>query len=196
MKSEPAEEQNPDAESAAQETKEKAAEEVKEEPKDQEEEKEQQPEAAAADAEVEEKDRSLTDPSLEEQKPAAMAAPPPVADIKFNITTKVSLLNQPDIRLSAFYSLLNNSIHVFPGGEAGAAREHGVDERVGVGLLLGVRRGRRGAGGAPGAGRAEAQAEGARPHRAARAEQGLGDVRPLLHHVDRLTDLRGRRGRR
>ena len=85
MKSEPAEEQNPDNE-----TKEKAAEEVKEEPKDQEEEKEQQPEKDAADAEVEEKDRSLTDPSLEEQKPAAMAAPPPVADIKFNITTKVS----------------------------------------------------------------------------------------------------------
>ena len=79
MKSEPAEEQNPDAESAAQETKEKAAEEVKEEPKDQEDEKEQQPEAAA-DAEVEEKDRSLTDPSLKEQKPAAMAAPPPVAE--------------------------------------------------------------------------------------------------------------------
>ena len=194
MKSEPAEEQNPDAESAAQETKEKAAEEVKEEPKDHEEEKEQQPEAAA-DAEVEEKDRSLTDPSLEEQKPAAMAAPPPVADIKFNITTKVSILNQPDNH-KPFYSLLNNSIHVFPGGEAGAAREHGVDERVGVGLLLRVRRGRRRAGGQPGAGRAEAQAEGARPHRAARAEQGLGDVRPLLHHVDRLTGLRGRGGRR
>ena len=91
MKSEPAEEQNPEAESAGQETEEKATTEVKEEPKDEEEakeEKEQQPEDAA-DAEVEEKDRSLTDPSLEEQKPAAMAAPPPVADIKFNITTKV-----------------------------------------------------------------------------------------------------------
>ena len=90
MKSEPAEEQNPEAESAGQETEEKATTEVKEEPKDEEDanEAKEQPEDAA-DAEVEEKDRSLTDPSLEEQKPAAMAAPPPVADIKFNITTKV-----------------------------------------------------------------------------------------------------------
>ena len=80
VKTEPAEEPNPESETAAQETEATAV--VKEE------EKEEGEKETPEDTEVEEKDKSLTDPNLEEQKPV-MAAPPPVADIKFNITTKV-----------------------------------------------------------------------------------------------------------
>ena len=84
MKAEPAEEPNPEAETAAQETE---SAEVKEEAK------EEKADAEAAEkpesAEVDEKDKSLTDPSLEEQKPVMAAPPALAADIKFNITTKV-----------------------------------------------------------------------------------------------------------
>lgn len=82
MKAEPAEEPNPEAETAAQETE---SAEVKEEAKEEKAEAEEKPESA----EVDEKDKSLTDPSLEEQKPVMAAPPALAADIKFNITTKV-----------------------------------------------------------------------------------------------------------
>merc|ERR1712037_464698 len=76
--------------------KEEATEDGDEEVKKEEEEDEDKPE----NAEVDEKDKSLTDPSLEEQKPV-MAAPPAVAaDIKFNITTKVEKLERRESVIS------------------------------------------------------------------------------------------------
>ena len=158
MKTEAAEEENQEAETAA---KELTA--VKEEPKEGEDE-----DMKEENAEVEEKDKSLTDPNLEEQKPV-MAAPPAVAGaagagIKFNITTKV--------RCSLHAKLLTicSSRILFPysGGKTGATRERHLDERG-----FRVRRGRRGPAGERRARRTEAEAEGPRADRPAGAEQGL-----------------------
>merc|ERR1719158_2077470 len=93
VKTEAAEEENPEAESVAKELTD-----VKEEPKEGGDEEELE------NAEVEEKDKSLTDPNLEEQKPV-MAAPPAVAGaagagIKFNNTTKVEKLERRESVIS------------------------------------------------------------------------------------------------
>ena len=123
MKTEAAEEENPEAESAAKELTD-----VKEEPKEGGDEEELE------NAEVEEKDKSLTDPNLEEQKPV-MAAPPAVAGaagagIKFNITTKVRRCSFSSLRakLLAGLSAHHSVTSISAGGKTGATRERHFDE--------------------------------------------------------------------